>query len=239
MSSSWPRAGTRSFIRWAFYQFYNRFAFTYDWVSAVVSRGQWRAWTRAAIPFITGERVLELAFGTGGLHLDLHAAGYSPVGVDLSPHMHEITHRKFRAAGLVPLLVRAHVRALPFPSAHWSSVVMTFPPGFAYDPEAMAEIARVVAPGGRLIWVDAPLLDARDWTGRFLNWAFAVTGGCANPDVNILMEALESAHDSLFNRGWTWQIESVSAKDSRIHVIIGTRREHITSTDVFAVDSKA
>src|SRR5262245_4931169 len=104
----------RAFLGFSFDQFYNRFAFTYDAVSAIVSRGEWRAWTRAALPFIRGSRILELGFGTGNLHLDLHAAGYTPIGIDLSPTMHAITQAKFRPRGLAPRLARADVHAMPF-----------------------------------------------------------------------------------------------------------------------------
>jgi len=122
-----------SFLHFAYRQFYNRFAFTYDVVSAIVSRGEWREWTRAAIPFVRGKYVLEIAFGTGNLLLDLAAVGYTPVGVDLSPFMIDITRRKFRRRGMLASLVRAQVQCLPFPSGQFDSAIMTFPPGFAAD----------------------------------------------------------------------------------------------------------
>ncbi len=88
----------RRFIRLAFRLFYNQFAFTYDTVSAIVSRGRWRDWTRAAIPRVVGTRVLEVPCGTGNLLLDLRAAGYAPIGVDLSPNMLRIARGKLRHA---------------------------------------------------------------------------------------------------------------------------------------------
>src|SRR5581483_1666653 len=139
---------TRRLMRFAFDQFYNRFAFTYDVVSAVVSRGEWRSWTRAGIPYLRGSRILEVAFGTGNLQLDLHAAGYRPFGIDLSPNMHAITRSKFRAAGSLPRLVRGDVRALPFAAGAFSSLIVTFPPGFMSDPAAAAELGRVLERSG-------------------------------------------------------------------------------------------
>ena len=167
------------FIHFCFHHFYNTFAFTYDFVSAVVSRGHWRDWTRAAIPYIRGTRLLEIPCGTGNLLLDLHAAGFSPIGVDLSPSMLRITQRKFRhveAQDVAPLL-RARAQQLPFPSQSFDSIVMTFPPGFVSDPNVLAEFRRLLADDGRLIWVDAGRLRPRDVHNRLLTLAFDVVDG--------------------------------------------------------------
>lgn len=215
----------RALVRSGFHQFYNRFAFTYDWVSHIVSRGDWRAWTRAAIPFVRGSRVLEIAFGTGDLHLDLHDAGYEPVGVDLSRFMHDITRKKFLHRSLSPRLVRASVRQLPFPDAHFSTLIMTFPPGFVYDRAAMGEMARVLEPNGVLLWVDAPYLYPRDLWGRLLNHAFRLTGGCADPNAAQVLQEMRRVDGGALLNEWTWRAETVECARSRIQVFIGTKRE--------------
>ncbi len=53
------------FLRWAFGRFYREFAWTYDLVAAIVSRGHWRHWIVAAVPWLQGDAVLELGSGTG------------------------------------------------------------------------------------------------------------------------------------------------------------------------------
>ncbi len=165
-------------LRFAFHLFYNPFAFTYDFVSGVVSRGRWRTWTRQAIPRVAGTRVLEVPCGTGNLELDLAAAGHRPVAVDLSPAMVEITSGKLRQAGLDLRLLRARVQALPFASRSFDTVIMTFPPEFIFEPCTFAEFRRVLCERGRLVWVDAGRLLPRDGWGRLLNGALdAVDGG--------------------------------------------------------------
>ena len=176
-------------LRFAFHLFYNPFAFTYDFVSAVVSRGHWRAWTRAAIPRVVGTRVLEVPCGTGNLLLDLMAAGYTPVGVDLSPAMIRITrakilakvHRPAELRGAQPSqgfpLVRARVQRLPFSPRSFDTIIMTFPPEFIYDAEALAEFRRVLDDHGRLIWVDAGRLLPNALWSRLLNRALDAVGG--------------------------------------------------------------
>ncbi|MDE3089746.1 MAG: methyltransferase domain-containing protein [Chloroflexota bacterium] len=183
-------------LRFAFQLFYNPFAFTYDPVSAIVSLGRWRAWTRVAIPRIQGARVLEVPCGTGNLLLDLRAAGYAPVGVDLSASMLKITRGKLQrpstssstrsarseSAQDAPLLARARAEALPFSDGAFDSVVMTFPPGFIYDPEVFVEIRRMLDDRGRLIWVDAARFVSRGLWGRLVNRWIGFGGSAAESE---------------------------------------------------------
>lgn len=221
MQSSSP---VREVVRRGLHQLYTRFAFAYDGVSFFVSRGEWRSWTRAAIPFVRGTRVLEIAFGTGDLHLDLYDAGYMPIGIDLSPNMGAITRNKFRAQHrAAPRLVRTRVQQLPFPTASFSSLVMTFPPGFVYDLEAMRELWRVLEPQGVLLWVDAPHIYPRDVWSRFLHWFFVFTGESAEPETEHFTTLLREAHEGALAQMWSWRVEPVESKYSRIHVFIGIK----------------
>ncbi len=214
----------RRLVRWGFDVFYNRFAFTYDTVSAVVSRGEWRAWTRAALPLVRGPRVLEIAFGTGNLHLDLYDAGFQPIGIDLSPYMLAITQAKFRQAGrAAPRLARADVAALPFPDAYFTCLILTFPPGFMADPAVAAELYRVLEPGGGLLWVDAAYLIPRDVWARLLNWAFTATGSAGTQTDVLTLLLAEMAGDPAAPR-WEWRTETIESPQSRVHVFVGTKR---------------
>lgn len=163
------------FVRFAFYHFYNEFAWTYDLVSRVVSRGKWHDWQRAALPELRGGRVLEVAFGTGNLLWDLVTEGYHCAGVDLSPYMARVTARRFRRRGREAPICRARVQELPFPDGAFDSAVATFPDYFILDPVAQEEMARVLVPRGRLVVVEGGRLLREDLWSRFLNWAFRVT----------------------------------------------------------------
>ncbi len=205
---------TRPLLRFAFRLFYNPFAFTYDTVSAIVSRGRWREWTRQAIPHITGRRVLEVPCGAGNLQLDLAAAGYRPAAIDLSPSMLKITRAKLLRAGLEPRLLRARVQALPFAALSFDSIIMTFPPEFIFDSHTFDEFRRVLSDQGCLVWVDAGRLLPRDFWSRFLNTSLNAVGGGWNFETmsrRILQQAGFESNIEWVQDDWS-QVAVVTAR---------------------------
>lgn len=221
----------RVILRVAFNLFYTRFAFTYDLVSAIVSFGHWRDWTRAAIPRIRGRRVLEIPCGTGNLLLDMEDAGYAPIGVDLSSEMLRISHSKLRTKARVShddlphpshpalprgILIRATAQALPFSTATFDSIVMTFPPGFVYDPRALAEFHRVLDPNGRLIWVDGGRLLPRGF------WARAIQSGVDLIEGRIAFTEVSTRR--LAEAGFQSREETVRDEASVVSVVLATKR---------------
>lgn len=210
----------RACLRFAFYYFYNTFAFTYDFVSALVSRGRWRAWTRAAIPYIAGKRVLEMPCGTGNLLLDLSAAGFAPIGVDLSASMLSISRGKLRRANIDAPILRARAQALPFATGAFDSITMTFPPSFVYDPAALAELHRVLRDDGRLIWVDAGRLLPLNWWSRLLDTALDAVSANAAP-----FDAFAST--ALGNAGFKTRVETVADEFSRVLIVIAEKKKSL------------
>jgi demethylmenaquinone methyltransferase/2-methoxy-6-polyprenyl-1,4-benzoquinol methylase len=170
----------------------------YDLLSAVLSFGQDPRWRRALVSAVSpdpGERVLDVATGTGLVAAELARSGCSVVGIDQSPEMLTAARRRFAgvAGGRVEL-IEGEAEALPFGSASFDALTFTYLFRYVEDPAAtMRELARVVRPGGRvaslefgvppsaparMAWraytrVGLPLLGrmaSRDWgrVGRFL-----------------------------------------------------------------------
>jgi ubiquinone/menaquinone biosynthesis C-methylase UbiE len=178
-------------LRFAFWVLYNPLAWTYDWVSWIVSLGKWHDWQRTALPELHGERVLDLAFGTGNTLLDLAAGPYRPVGLDLSPAMVRIAQQKLDRAGLSAPLVRGRAQRLPFADASFDSILCTFPTDFVVHPDTLSEIVRVLRPGGRLVVVAMCRLNGRDPWSRLLGWLYRITGQRAPlPDLDSLLKPL-------------------------------------------------
>jgi ubiquinone/menaquinone biosynthesis C-methylase UbiE len=166
-------------VRFGFRLLYNELAWTYDMVSWGVSLGQWRAWQRASIPYLGVEGqalVLELAFGTGDLQLDLAEAGLRSIGLDLSPYMGRITSRKLRRKGVPSRLVRGSVLSLPFPAASFEGVVSTFPTEVMVHPSTAQEVSRVLRPGGRFVMVPNGILKLNNPVSRMLEGLYRATG---------------------------------------------------------------
>jgi len=161
--------------RWLFRLLYNQLAWTYDGVSWVVSLGKWRHWQRAAIPRLTGKRVLEVAFGTGNLLIDLAQASYRPYGLELSSSMVRIASRKLQRRGLAVSLCRGRAQMLPFAHQTFDTIVATFPTEFIYDPVSLDEMNRVLRPSGTLVIVPGAYFH-NPLARFFVEWLYLITG---------------------------------------------------------------
>lgn len=99
-------------------------------------------------------RVLEVAIGTGR-SLEFYAPGIELTGVDLSPAMLRRARRRARELGLTPIFKAADAEQLPFDDAAFDTVVCAL--GLCSIPRpdvAVAEMARVLVPGGTLLLLD-------------------------------------------------------------------------------------
>ncbi len=169
-------------VRLGFHLLYNEMAWTYDAVAWLVSLGEWGKWRRAAIPFLQGKRILELAHGTGHLLATLRGEGFDVVGMDLSPEMGRIARR--RTKGNVPL-VQGGGQALPFQANAFDSVVVTFPTAFILEPETLFNLRRVLREEGCVVIVPSGALNGHGIVERLIDWAFAATGQRGGGDVFV------------------------------------------------------
>jgi ubiquinone/menaquinone biosynthesis C-methylase UbiE len=163
-------------IRFGFRLLYHEMAWSYDAVAWLVSFGQWKNWGQTALPYLKGERVLELGQGPGHLMLTLQEQGFHPVGMDLSKQMTRLAQNRLRRAGKTPHLVRGRAPVLPFPKATFDSIVATFPTVYIFEHTTLQEVKRVLRTNGRLVIVLGAQLRGRDPLSRFIEWLYAITG---------------------------------------------------------------
>jgi SAM-dependent methyltransferase len=105
------------------------------------------------IPFaeLNGRDVLEIGCGTGVHAKLLAAAGARLAAVDLTPTAVELTERRLELAGLDADVREADAESLPFDDDSFDFVWSWGVVHHSEDTEAvLAEIARVLRPGGRL-----------------------------------------------------------------------------------------
>jgi len=133
----------------------------YDRMGAVLSFGQDPRWRRAMVSAVEprpGQRVLDVATGTGLVAFALARHGAEVVALDQSEEM--LAGAQARQAGAGPTagqvsFVRGQAEQLPFPDACFDALTFTYLLRYVDDPQAtMAELARVLRPGGRIGMVE-------------------------------------------------------------------------------------
>ena len=123
----------------------------YDLTNDVLSLGQTRLWRRAvaqAVAARPGERVLDLAAGTGSSSLPFAAVGAQVVPCDFSLGMLRVGKRQQPELGFVA----GDALRLPFADQSFDAVTISFGLRNVADMDAaLREMARVTRPGGRLV----------------------------------------------------------------------------------------
>lgn len=145
---------------------------------------------RAALAAASG-RVLEVGFGFGG-SLPAYPAGAAGVhavtGIDAHAGLLRRAARRAARAPFPVRRVRGDARRLPFPSGAFDTVVTQFTLCSLPAPGAcLAEMARVMAPGGRLLFLEHGRSDDRRIARRQARLAplFRLLGGGCRPDLPI------------------------------------------------------
>jgi ubiquinone/menaquinone biosynthesis C-methylase UbiE len=99
----------------------------------------------------TGQRVLDVAAGTGNTAIRAAEAGAEVVASDLTPENFEAGRREAEAHGVELEWVEADAEALPFADGEFDVVTSSFGAIFAPDHRAVAdEMLRVCRPGGTI-----------------------------------------------------------------------------------------
>jgi demethylmenaquinone methyltransferase / 2-methoxy-6-polyprenyl-1,4-benzoquinol methylase len=137
---------------------FDRIAHRYDLLNRILSGGGDRRWRKRAVRLLAprdGDRILDLATGTGDLALAVlaHAPGARVLGVDPSPQMLERAGEKMRRLGVedrVDLEIGTG-EEIPADDASFDGACIGFGIRNVGDrPRALRELARVIRPGGRI-----------------------------------------------------------------------------------------
>jgi demethylmenaquinone methyltransferase/2-methoxy-6-polyprenyl-1,4-benzoquinol methylase len=157
----------------------------YDRVGAALSLGQdplWRSFLVRRLPRDRG-RVLDVATGTGLVAAELLRRGFRVTALDQSPEM--LATARARLEGRAEL-VEASAEALPFADGTFDHVTVTYLLRYVDEPgAALAELARVVRPGGVVASLE-----------------FGVPGGLARPLWELHVGAVLPLAGAVLRNGW-------------------------------------
>ena len=130
---------------------FDRIAGFYDLLNSVMTAGlhhRWRARAADLAAVGPGSRVLDVATGTGDLAIELARRGCAVVGTDFSDEM--LDRARAKAPGL--RWEHANALALPYADDEFDAATVGFGARNFSDLErGLAEMARVVRPGGRVV----------------------------------------------------------------------------------------
>ena len=158
---------------------------TYDRVGAVLSLGQdplWRRFLVRRLPPDLGH-VLDVAAGTGLVAAELLRRGFRVTALDQSPEMLAVARARLNGRAE---LVEASADDLPFADASFDHLTFPYLLRYVDDPGAtLAELARVVRPGGVLVSLE-----------------FGVPGGLARPLWGLYVDAVLPFAGAVVRNGW-------------------------------------
>ena len=185
----------RKLLKIFFHFLYHPLAWVYDDIAAFVSLNRWNQWRLAAIPHITGSRILELGFGTGHLQVELYKNGFQTFGLDESWQMATIARRNILKQMQPPALVCGVAEYMPFANQSIDGCVATFPSEYIMETRTLAELHRVLKPTGSIVIIPMAWLQGNSIYDRLAKGLFRITGQTVDKTEN-----LEARIAALFNQ---------------------------------------
>lgn len=173
----------------------------YDRTNTLLSGGNamlWRAAMVRAVAPMAGERILDIAAGTGTSSAALQRHGARVVAVDFSPGMVEEGRRKHPKIEFI----QADAATLPFGDNEFDAVAISFGLRNIADPRlALAEMYRVLKPGGRVVVCEfskPPIAIFRAGYNAYLRYVMPLVADrvSSNPDAySYLAESIKAWPD--------------------------------------------
>jgi len=163
---------------------FDRIARVYDRMNSVMTAGMHHRWRERAAELANvgpGSTALDVATGTGDLAIELARRGAEVTGTDFAPAMLEIARRK--APGL--RFEEGDALNLTYPHGSFDAATVGFGArNFADLDRGLAEMARVVRPGGRVV-----VLEITTPTKPPLSWFFRAWFDRIVPQVGKLADS--------------------------------------------------
>lgn len=137
---------------------------------------------RARVAGAAQGRVLEIGMGSG-LNLPFYGESVQEVvGLEPSPQLIAIAHRMAKESSAFATFIEGSAESIPLDDKSFDTVVTTWSLcSIRYAETALAEIRRVLKPGGRLLFVEhglAPDASVRKWQNLLTPAWKVISAGC-------------------------------------------------------------
>ena len=147
----------------------------------------WKKWISSVIPYIQGQRVLEVSFGPGYL-MKKYAKNYEVCGIDYNQKMVNKTRKRLRGMVNPDKIIQGNVENLPYDDNYFDTVINTMAfTGYPDGDKALNEMLRVLKPGGSFLLVDIDYPSDRNIFGYSLV-KMAERSGDIIKDIKNLLE---------------------------------------------------
>jgi len=171
---------------------FGRIAGRYDFLNHFLSAGIDRRWRRAMLAYageVQGCFLVDVCCGTGDVALTFEASGARAVGIDFTPEMLALAESK----GGRGTFVRGDALHLPVVDDRADLATVAFGIRNVADPRAgLAELARIVRPGGRVL-----VLEFNMPPGRFLGALYRLYFAHVLPRIGGLVAGDRAAYTYL------------------------------------------
>lgn len=145
---------------------YTKVAKAYDYF--MVFFPPWKKWLGSILPYIKGQRLLEVSFGPAYL-LSVYDEQISLHGLDYNETMVKCCIKKMKLLNRDASIIKGNVESMPYPDDYFDTVVNTMAfSGYPNGSKAMEEMLRVLKPDGVLLLLDYDYPINRNIAGYFL-----------------------------------------------------------------------
>lgn len=152
----------------------------YDIMNDLMSLGIHRLWKRLFVKgcgLVPGQRLLDLAGGTGDIAALAVDEGAAVTVADINLAMLSVGRARLEQRGLVRNLnwVQANAEALPFPDQHFDHVTIAFGlRNVTHRDQALKDMVRVLRPGGQLHIMEFSQVQTPAFKALYDRWSFDV-----------------------------------------------------------------
>jgi ubiquinone/menaquinone biosynthesis C-methylase UbiE len=152
----------------------------------------------------------------------LNRDGSEAFGLDESRQMTSQAGGRLRRGKYPVRLTIGYAQNLPFPCDSFDSVAATFPSEYIFEAQTLAEIRRVLRPGGQLVIVPSAWITGQGLLERLAAWLFQATG-----QAGALELILPGMKQRIAGSGFEVRHALVEAEGSRVLVVVGNKTKDI------------